>query len=575
MTRGEDAEREVAGKLERALPDPFRVYPNVRWTGPERPGGPAVDGEADLVVLHPDHGILVIEVKAGDPTRDHANRWFLGSVPLDESPFAQAERHRHALARQVAALPAWRTDRRPPAGHAVAFPAIDLASRPRGHVLLGPDVHPEIVLDATALETPASALAWVERAFRFWRGADDRATALGVDGVELIDGFLDPTYTLRRLVRGRIEDDRPLLVDATRHQQQVIRQHRRSRRLSVVGPAGSGKSMLAAAKARALAGEGYRTLLVCFNQALATALRRDLADEPAPAGLTVTTFHRLCELVAGPAGTLPPRPDPVVPAWFDRTLPDALRAAIAANPDDRYHAVIVDEGQDFELEWLELLLALLRDPAEDVFWVFHDPGQSLLRDDPVERLGLPPFELFDNLRNPGPIARLAHRFYRGGEEIVDLRDGDDAGDEVGRLTLIEAADDQAVVEAVRRELHRLTVEEQVRAWDIVILSGRSARESAVWRRRTFGNLVLESPALNDDGTSRGLPPEEVPDESADGGVVLFETSRRYKGLDRPVVILCELPTDGDRLDQLLYSGITRATTALVVIAPPELMARLR
>ncbi|MFM2105561.1 MAG: hypothetical protein RL338_593, partial [Chloroflexota bacterium] len=303
---------------------------------------------------------------------------------------------------------------------------------------------------------------------------------------------------------------------------------------------------------------------------------RDLAGEPAPGGLTVTTFHRLCELVAGPAGTLPPRPDPIVREWFDRTLPDALRAAIAANPDDRYHAVIVDEGQDFEFEWLELLLTLLRDPAGGVFWVFHDPGQALIRDDPVARLGLPVVELYENLRNPGPVARLARRFYRGGEEVVDLRDGDETGDDPGgRVTFVTAEDDAATVEAVRTQLHRLVAIEQVRAWDIVILSGRSARESAVWRKRRFGNLVLESPALNDDGTSRGLPPEAVPEESADGGVVLFETSRRYKGLDRPVVILCELPAEGERLDQLLYSAITRATTSLIVIAPQELMERLR
>ena len=42
-------------------------------------------------------------------------------------------------------------------------------------------------------------------------------------------------------------------------------------------------------------------------------------------------------------------------------------------PDRRYHAVVVDEGQDFEARWFELLQRLLVDPG-DVFWVFHDPG---------------------------------------------------------------------------------------------------------------------------------------------------------------------------------------------------------
>jgi ATP-dependent exoDNAse (exonuclease V) alpha subunit len=42
-----------------------------------------------------------------------------------------------------------------------------------------------------------------------------------------------------------------------------------------------------------------------------------------------------------------------------------------------------------------------------------------------------------------------------------------------------------------------------------------------------------------------------------------------------VVVLVELPESGARLDELLYVGLTRATTQLVVIAPPGLVARLR
>ena len=36
----------------------------------------------------------------------------------------------------------------------------------------------------------------------------------------------------------------------------------------------------------------------------------------------------------------------------------------------------------------------------------------------------------------------------------------------------------------------------------------------------------------------------------------------------------ELPTKEDRLDDSLYVGLTRATTELVVIAPPVLARRL-
>jgi hypothetical protein len=105
-----------------------------------------------------------------------------------------------------------------------------------------------------------------------------------------------------------------------------------------------------------------------------------------------------------------------------------------------------------------------------------------------------------------------------------------------------------------------------------VLSGAKADASEVWRHRRFGNAPLENAALHDDGTSRGLAPEDVPDEPDE---VLFETIRRFRGMEREVVVLVELPTDGDRLDELLYVGLTRATTELVVIAPPDLEGRMR
>jgi len=55
----------------------------------------------------------------------------------------------------------------------------------------------------------------------------------------------------------------------------------------------------------------------------------------------------------------------------------------------------------------------------------------------------------------------------------------------------------------------------------------------------------------------------------------FESIRRFKGLERPVIIVCELDQTGDRFDQLLYTGMTRTTAYLVVIAARDLAHILR
>jgi hypothetical protein len=562
---GKAAERVVFERLRAALPSPeFRLYPNAEWLGPMREGGPARDGEADLVIVNDESGLLVLEVKSGAPSRDHVGRWWIGGHELSRDPFDQARDSKHQLVRKLEALPDWPPRQEPRAGHAIALPDVDLASLPPGHVLLGADAPRELVLDAEALETPQKIRRWVDRAYEYWLGDGTKGYPLGPLGLRVLDEILAPTWSLHRLVRGRIEDDRAELLAASREQELILNRTRRLHRLEVVGPAGSGKSMLAAEKARRLAREGYRTLFLCFNQRLATSLIRELEEAPAPTNLDVTTFHRLCERLGTEAGVLPKRPAPIPQTWWDETLPASLDAAIDRPPAARYDAVIVDEGQDFEARWFELLQRLLAGP-DAVFWVFHDPGQALIRTDVVAGLGLECHELFENHRNPGSIARLAARFYHGGEETIARRTAE------RRYTVISAEPGADTLEALRKTLHRLVEEERVAPFRIAVLSGATATASEVWRHRRFGNAPLENAALHDDGTSKGLAPEDVPDEPDE---VLFETIRRFKGMEREVVILVELPTAGERLDELLYVGLTRATTELVVIAPPELALRL-
>ena len=58
-------------------------------------------------------------------------------------------------------------------------------------------------------------------------------------------------------------------------------------------------------------------------------------------------------------------------------------------------------------------------------------------------------------------------------------------------------------------------------------------------REDAPNEVLWNGAIDDAGVSLRLPADQVPAEPPD--VIRFETIRRFKGLEREVVILCELP----------------------------------
>ncbi len=564
--RGRQAELRSEEQLRTALPAGARLYANVRWLAPTRDGGPARNGEIDLLLLLPEIGLLVIETKSGPVRRDGFGRWYAGNHRLDPPPFEQAETSGRAMAEKIVADPRWQGDLR--VIHAVAFPDTDRDSLALGGRDLGPDAPIDLVLDRSDLATQEAASAALARVVRHWSGDGARDRTLSERQVAVIADVIEPEVVLRSLLRSDIEAGELELRAPTHMQLSVLRTLQSRPRASIVGCAGAGKSLLAIEKARRLAGDGFATVLACFNQPLARTFARtpELQTAIADGRLVVGTFHDLCLRLATEAGTLPPQPANPGRDWFESALPAALERALPL-VGGRTQALVIDEGQDFDELWLLLLEQLLADPKRGVLYAFHDPAQAIYRPDAVGALGLEEFPLPDNCRNSRPIHDFAYRFYDGGLAVDAIR-------EDGREVLVvEAEDPQAGLDALRRVLHELVHTERVDRRQIAVLTGVSLEHSAAWRQRRFkGDLVLWNGSVGDDGRSRGLSAEQVPDQP--DGTILCETIHRFKGLDRDVVVLCELRPDDTRLERLLYVGATRAKHHLVVIASPALAARL-
>ena len=128
----------------------------------------------------------------------------------------------------------------------------------------------------------------------------------------------------------------------------------------VTGTAGSGKSFALTARAARLAAEGKTVLVLCFNLTLANHLRRLVVDRCAelganPARVTCTSFHTFCSRVvddAAQAGIV--ATEPTRGTWPVKIVVKA-RDVLAAGFERRFDAVLVDEGQDYTVEWWNLL----------------------------------------------------------------------------------------------------------------------------------------------------------------------------------------------------------------------------
>ncbi|MEZ4596715.1 MAG: NERD domain-containing protein/DEAD/DEAH box helicase, partial [Chloroflexota bacterium] len=497
-TSGDAAERRVHDLLRAALPPDYRIARNWRWVLQRAPGTPARDGESDLIVVHPEQGILVLEVKA-HLRRDANNRWFAGDRLLPVSPFEQAETGKHALRDKLLALDGWTgtaADLR--LGHGVAIPSQDLAvTRARVPLQLGADAEPWMVLDQTALESPEAIRRWVATAYRHWTGDGRRGRPLTAGQLALVETLLEPPpLELQPSIRVGVDQGERDLAAFDDYLEAMLDLIDGQSRAAVVGSAGTGKTVLATTKAVRLA-QDRPTLLTCFNAPLA----RDTLDrlgEARPRTLDVLTFHELCLRLSREAGTAElPAKGERDGDWWQHELPEAALAAASAL-GARYRAIVVDEGQDFETDWLELLQLLLVDPTADPFLVFHDPLQALYRTDAVETLHLPAYRLTRNMRNSQAIHEYAASFVGGLPGVRALRPD-------GPPPRVVPAP-HGPVEALRKVLHDLVQVERIVPWRIGVLTGRSLAASDVWHaRHRLGSQTLWNGAYDDAGESLGLP----------------------------------------------------------------------
>ena len=567
LSLGSRAERHVHERLRAALSPEYTILTDAAWLVLQR--GVEREGEADIILAHPDKGFLAIEVMAGQIKRDSLGRWWAGSSQLDRSPFQQAADSHHSLVAKLTELPDWEAGLDPIAGHAVAFPNVDLAGLDAS-ILIGTDADPELILDRALLapdpQRNARIREWVDRCFELWEGGGKRGP--GKAGIDLLAHVVTAPIELPSLLGSEMKDGNEELARLTDEQVHILDTLRSVRRASIVGGAGTGKTLLAVGEAKRLASEGFETLLVCFNPPLA----RMLADETLEANqrsgwrLHVRTFHELAEDLGREAATLPQKPDPVTPEWFERIVPQALDAAIR-RLGPRFDAIVVDEGQEFESGWFASLERLLRGGKEDVLYVFHDPAQAIFHDDRTAELGLTEFPLDLDCRSDLPIHTLFQPLARGGLSSAS-REPDGRPPE-----LIVAEGDAQTIEALGKVLYRLVEVEGVAPGSIAVLTGIGLESSAVWRQRQYGDQVLWNGAYDDAGRLLDLPAGVVSERPKD--VVLCESIRRFKGLERPIIVLLELPRDDpERLDRLMYIGASRARQHLVVIVPLAVVRRL-
>ena len=529
----------------RALPESYSVFYSVRVLVQEDYSRRARTREADFVILHPEHGMLCLEVKGGEKI-DHASgswRW-KDFRPMTPQPDEQAERVMYGLHKHLKRT--LKID--VPHSWAIGFPHSLIKGR------LPPGTKPDQVLDLDAFESPEALEDAVIAASRVL-GSGRRLSARDYkDVVETINGKVSVFFPLGR----QLNETMKQLWRLDDHQQLALRAmlHGR-RRLLCEGGAGTGKTEIALAAAAARARRGERVLLICYTKNLAAHLRSRIEEEDFHGHVEVKHVHGLCRELARLLG----QRMGVDSAATTQLLRDGV-TVYAGRPERPYiDALIIDEGQDFHPEWVLEIAGLIEDIESGTIILCRDHRQYLFegRDVAIEGQNLEeileldePFLLDKNYRNTRAIssllnAHIEHNMapHHGPGSSPLSPDG-----MIPTVRLIGSRGQHgSALAGLLADL--LGSKNSVEPEDIVCLTPWREGGSAELGQKIGGAILTDSL-----------------EKWYEGGHILVNTARAFKGLEAPIVIMFDIgdvPTPRSFTAADFYVAASRARTHLFII----------
>ncbi|MCE2521206.1 MAG: NERD domain-containing protein [Alphaproteobacteria bacterium] len=522
LAGGHAPELATLERLRRELDPDLTVFHSVHWT--REAGHRTFWGEADFIIVNRAGRVLVMEQKNGslDETggglvkryRDGASDPVLQvrrSVDNIKGKFRRVHRREPAL---VTDYLVYCPDHRVRSVNAVGLDSSRIVDAAADHQLVG---RIQDLLD---------------------EGDDDperRAT---------IEAFLRQSFDIHPDIHARVRHGEQRFARLSGRLSELLAGIEMTPlRLRIRGAAGCGKTVMATRFFQGAVERSRKPLLVCFNRQL-----KERVAASVDSGGLVETWHGLCHRFLEDIGKAPDfRHRDDYGAFWSHVQDQVMAERV---PDTwMFDTLIVDEGQDFEPEWFDILRLFARDDA-DVLW-FEDPDHGMRRNEPVTLDGFVGFNIRSNYRSPGIIARFIDRALPFDFEQANGLPGPDVGVEVYEDTSHQ-------VKLVSRTVSRLLAD-RFRPEDIVILSMKGIRHTCLVDRTRVGNHTLRHFSGGYDllGNQVFTP-----------GQILLESIYRFKGQQAPAIIAIDIESgsdDEDHLQRLLYTMFSRATVRLDVL----------
>jgi hypothetical protein len=523
-----DPELVTLAHLRAALPGDYVVFHGVHWSREYH--GYTVFGELDFVIVNRSGKILLVEQKNG--ALEETGSGLVKQYP--SGPKSVNDQVRRAL-ESVREKFRWMHPSEPP----LDLDYLVYCPDHRVENLNAAALHPSRIVDAASRDSLAERIAGL-------LGPGDVGHAARR---ERVLGFFRQSFDLVPDIHAEVSKHEQRLARLSGGMARFLADlEMRPLRLRVTGTAGCGKTVVAQRFFARAVEASRRPLLVCFNRPLAERLKAT-----APGDGVVTTWYGLCDKFLAERGRkLDYEQMKLDPQFWRRVADMVIDERVPTSW--QFDTLIVDEGQDFEQEWFDILRLFLR-ADHDVVWL-EDRDQNLHDRPPIRLDGFVGYRARTNYRSPESIARFIRRAMPFDFEPANDLPGRGVG-----VTPYDHPDEQ--VKLVGKIVDDL-LKQGFDYRDIIVLT--TCHVTTPGHRRS---------ALDGQGRAGRHPLRRFTNEyDLFGNQVLtegklrFESVYRFKGQQAPAVVLMDVDPAAESLEhdrRVLFSGMTRATVRLELV----------
>lgn len=510
-----------------SLPDEYIVFHSVSWSKAHR-RSKRTWFENDFLILHPNYGMLVLEIKGGgisykDGLFHQINTLTHEDLIIKEGsdPYNQAKNGKYhylhiigevgdGLEKNIAIEPL------------IWFPSCTI-----DNISSFPLCYREIdfaVLDERAFEEK-SGIPFEKRLLQVFQGYNSQKyTALTAEEFTTITKLLASDFELVPSPSIIKEELDYAFLQLSNEQKGLLDYIEEQNYAAIQGAAGTGKTVVAVEAAKRFGGQGRKVLFLCFNSLLYEHLMKDCPCE----NVQYYNIHTYASLFT--------RNDLSDTSTRVRTI-----CSIGAG-DFRFDDVIVDEAQDMENDEIMHLKSLCL-AKDGHFFVFYDQNQIVLEhESALEWIDKSECRLLltKNCRNTYEIACTAYNVI---DTVVNQKMNAIRGPQPE--ICFTSPDFHAELGALIR--HYMDNGNGYSPHEITILSMRSEARSILSGLDNIDGIPITRDHNNTD--------------------LFFTTARRFKGLENRVVIITDIDESCFRDEtkkSVFYVACSRATQRLAL-----------